>query len=74
MLVTIANVVAVETSCISYNTKENEISISCKYANFIDIENELQNQNILYRESNPSHFKEKNWILNTELELKKMQH
>jgi hypothetical protein len=51
MLVSISNAIAAENSCVSYNSKENEISISCKYAKFIDIENELQNQTILYRES-----------------------
>ena len=45
MLVSISNAVAAENSCISYNTKEHEISISCKYANFIDIENELKIKN-----------------------------
>jgi len=51
MLVSMSNAIAPENSCVSYNSKENEISISCKYANFIDIEDELQNQTILYRES-----------------------
>ena len=71
MLVSISNAVAAENSCISYNMKEHEISISCKYANFIDIENELQNQKLLYRESNPSNFNEKNWILNTGITVEK---
>ena len=71
MLVSIPNAVGVENSCISYNTKEHEISISCKYANFIDIENELQNQNLLYRESNPTNFNQKNWVLNTGIRVEK---
>lgn len=58
------NTVTAENSCISFDAKENEISISSEYTNFIDIEDELQNQTILYRESNPTNFNEKNWILN----------
>jgi hypothetical protein len=37
MLVSMSHVIAAENSCVSYNSKENEISISCKYAYFIDI-------------------------------------
>ncbi len=45
------NALAVENSCISYNSIENEISIACQHAEFIDIENSLQDHNILQRES-----------------------
>jgi hypothetical protein len=74
MLVSISNAIAGENSCVSYNSKENEISISCKYAKFIDIENELQNQTILYRESTTTtttSFNEKNWILNAGIRVEK---
>jgi hypothetical protein len=74
MLVSISNAIAAENSCVSYNSKENEISISCKYAKFIDIENELQNQTILYRESTTTtttSFNEKNWILNAGIRVEK---
>ena len=77
MLVSISNAIAAENSCVSYNSKENEISISCKYANFIDIEDELQNQTILYREATTTtttptnSFNEKNWILNAGIRVEK---
>ena len=56
------NTIAADNSCISYNSQQNEILISCKYMEFGDIENSLQDQSILQRES--SNFNEKNWILN----------
>ena len=73
MLVSMSNAIAAENSCVSYNSKENEISISCKYANFIDIEDELQNQTILYREftNTTNSFNEKNWILNAGIRVEK---
>ncbi|HSF50390.1 MAG TPA: hypothetical protein VLA74_06490 [Nitrososphaeraceae archaeon] len=50
ILISIPNARAEENSCISFDAKENEISISCKYANFIDIEDKLQNKTLLYFE------------------------
>ena len=65
MIISISDAIAAtENSCISFDAKEQEISVTCKYANFADIENQLQNQNILYRESSPNNFNDKNWILN----------
>src|SRR5215217_5103223 len=73
MLVSMSNAIAPENSCVSYNSKENEISISCKYTNFIDIEEEFQNQTILYRESTTTtnSLNEKNWILNAGIRVEK---
>jgi mannuronan 5-epimerase len=63
------NILAVENSCISYNSIENEISIACQHADFIDIVNSLQSPSILQRESN--NFNEKNWILNAGISVEK---
>ncbi|MGI9011919.1 MAG: right-handed parallel beta-helix repeat-containing protein [Nitrososphaeraceae archaeon] len=63
------NILAAENSCISYNSIENEISIACQHAEFIDIKNSLQDQSILQRES--SNFNEKNWILNAGISVEK---
>ena len=61
-----------QSLCVSYNSKENEISISCKYANFIDIDDALQNQTIVYRESTTTNsFNEKNWVLNAGIRVEK---
>ncbi len=60
---------AVENSCISYNSIENEISVACQGAEFIDIANSLQDQNILQRET--SNFNEKNWILKAGIYVEK---
>ena len=52
MLSSIPNNITAEPSCISYNSQENEIYISCNYIEFIDIANSLQDQSVLFRESN----------------------
>ena len=62
-------IAAAETSCISYNSKVNEIFISCKYVEFKDIENSIQDKSILYRES--GNVIEKNWILNAGITVNK---
>ncbi|MGI9011920.1 MAG: right-handed parallel beta-helix repeat-containing protein [Nitrososphaeraceae archaeon] len=62
-------IAAADISCISYNAQENEIYISCNYVEFSVIENSLQNQNILHRES--SNLNEKNWILNAGITINK---
>ena len=60
---------AEENSCISYNSKTNEIFISCKNVQFKDIANSLDDQNILYRESD--NVLEKNWILKAGITVNK---
>ena len=57
------NALAVENSCISYNSIENEISIACQHAEFIDIENSLQDHNMLQRESSNYNQKIGSWML-----------
>ena len=60
---------AEENSCISYNSQANEISVSCKNVQFKDIANSLDDQNILYRESDNA--LEKNWILEAGITVNK---
>src|SRR5688500_11997318 len=54
------------SSCISYNPQDKEISISCKYVEFKDIVNSVQDQSILYQEEEEAGniIEKKNWILN----------
>ena len=65
----ITDIIAADTSCISYNSIEHVISIACQHAEFIDIVNSLQDQSILYRES--GNFNEKNWILKAGITVNK---
>jgi hypothetical protein len=60
---------AEENSCISYNSQTNEIFISCKNVQFKDIVNSLDDQNILYRESD--NVLEKNWVLKAGITVNK---
>jgi hypothetical protein len=63
---------AQENSCISYNSRANEISISCKNVQFKDIANSLDNQkNILYPESDNVLVLEKNWVLKAAITVNK---
>ncbi|MFB5599863.1 MAG: right-handed parallel beta-helix repeat-containing protein [Nitrososphaeraceae archaeon] len=71
LIVSLPKTVIAENPCISFDGQDNEISISCEYSNFIDIEDELQNQHILYRESKPDYLNEKNWILNAGIRVEK---
>src|SRR5215207_2476839 len=61
--------VSADTKCISYNSQEKEIYISCKHVKFKDLENSLNDPNILSRQS--SNFNEKNWILNAGITVNK---
>ena len=60
---------AEENSCISYNSQTNEIFISCKNVQFKDIANSLEDQNILFRESD--NVLEKDWILKAGITVNK---
>ena len=66
---TTTTVAAEENSCISYNSQANEIFISCKNVQFKDIANSLEDQNILYRESD--NVLEKDWILKAGITVNK---
>jgi mannuronan 5-epimerase len=60
------------SSCISYNPQDKEISISCKYVEFKDIVNSVQDQSILYQEEEAGNIIEKkNWILNARITVEK---
>ena len=69
IIVSIPTNVSADTKCISYNSQEKEIYISCKNVKFKDLENRLNDPNILSRES--SNFNEKNWILNAGITVNK---
>ncbi|HKO41024.1 MAG TPA: right-handed parallel beta-helix repeat-containing protein [Nitrososphaeraceae archaeon] len=72
MLTSIPSPASAETSsssCVSYDSQENQIYISCKYVDFKDVANNLPDQDILYPES--SNLNEKNWILNAGITVNK---
>ena len=70
IIISMPNAIAEENTCISYDAKENKISIYCKHANFIDIENELQNKTLLYFEPS-TNWKKKIWVLKAGIEVEK---
>lgn len=52
------------SACITYDSRENIITITCKTANLTDIDNQLRDPNILHKETTDNRYGRVIWLLN----------